>query len=210
MKINETELSIIKNYVQIAEQFYTDGKNPAQGDVEKLSRELYGELFGYRDAQPERAEPQVSDEEDAAQWIAENVPCLPQNVGELVAILSKYIKQFSESETRHNKDALIILSELIILKGYKDQHGKDKYYLYKQPKLWERAENIILKIDLASLQSPHPKPISEERIEEGAESYYYATDDFKMSNRKIQFGKSAFANGVKWALKELELTKPEK
>jgi hypothetical protein len=161
MKINETELSIIKNYVQIAEQFYTDGKNPAQGDVEKLSRELYGELFGYRDAQPERAEPQVSDEEDAAQWIAENVPCLPQNVGELVAILSKYIKQFSESETRHNKDALIILSELIILKGYKDQHGKDKYYLYKQPKLWERAENIILKIDLASLQSPHPKPISE-------------------------------------------------
>ena len=72
-----------------------------------------------------------------------------------------------KTELQKQKEAIFVLSELIILKGYKDQHGKDEYYLSEQPKLWEKANKVILEIDVSSLQS-HPTPeISEEKIVTG-------------------------------------------
>jgi hypothetical protein len=53
-----------------------------------------------------------------------------------------------------NKEALFVLSELVILKAYKDRHGKDDYYQDLQPKLWEKAKQVIMNIDVSSLECP--------------------------------------------------------
>ena len=53
--MKETELSVIQKYIKIAEESYKDNKNPAEGDTKRIAGELYEELFGWRDAQPERA-----------------------------------------------------------------------------------------------------------------------------------------------------------
>ena len=55
MEINETELSVIKEYIKIAEESYQDQKTPEVGNSKKIANELYNKLFGWRDAQSERA-----------------------------------------------------------------------------------------------------------------------------------------------------------
>lgn len=50
----ETELEIIERHVRIAEKSYSDGKTPDEDNVKRISQELYNDLFGWRDSQPER------------------------------------------------------------------------------------------------------------------------------------------------------------
>jgi len=35
------------------------------------------------------------------------------------------------------------LQELVDLKNYKDEHGKDEFYLENQPKAWKRARAVL-------------------------------------------------------------------
>lgn len=39
------------------------------------------------------------------------------------------------------------LRHLVILKKYKDRHGKDKHYAEQQPIAWENAIKILKEID---------------------------------------------------------------
>lgn len=41
------------------------------------------------------------------------------------------------------KDLENALQQLVYLKDYKDEHGKDDYYLKEQPKAWRNARLLI-------------------------------------------------------------------
>jgi len=44
------------------------------------------------------------------------------------------------------------LQYLVDVKMYKDIHGKDEYYLKNQPLAWEKAKNVLTKININSLE----------------------------------------------------------
>jgi len=46
----ETELEIIEKHIKIAEKSYCDGKTPDDKNVERISKDLYKDLFGWRDS----------------------------------------------------------------------------------------------------------------------------------------------------------------
>lgn len=50
----ETELEIIEKQIGIAADCYKDNKTPADDTLKNISQTLYDNLFGWRDAQPER------------------------------------------------------------------------------------------------------------------------------------------------------------
>jgi len=50
----ETKLEMIEKQITIASDCYKDGKTPADDTLKNISQDLYDNLFGWKDSQPER------------------------------------------------------------------------------------------------------------------------------------------------------------
>lgn len=57
----------------------------------------------------------TKDQEKAAQWIAETVPCLPQNVGELTALLSAYHSEMRKDELPTEEEIHVLVNKFLII-----------------------------------------------------------------------------------------------
>lgn len=73
---------------------------------------------------------------------------------------------------RKNKPELKALERLVFLKHYKDNHGKNDYYLREQPKAWGEAQAIVaentMDIDFKIIRSENTetvKPVMQSEVE---------------------------------------------
>lgn len=48
---------------------------------------------------------------------------------------------------RYSAEMLEVLSELVMLKEYKDKNGKDMHYVVEQPKAWKKAKELLIKLN---------------------------------------------------------------
>jgi hypothetical protein len=56
---------------------------------------------------------------------------------------------FGHLETlKENEELLNALYELVSLKKWKEEFGKDEWYLEKQPLAWENAEKVLMEFDI--------------------------------------------------------------
>lgn len=88
-----------------------------------------------------------------------------------------------EPEVIREDEIFTVLCELVDLKKYKDEYGKDEYYLETQPVLWEKA-NILLRKhldkgweELKDFNQVMTKPIDFTKPTEKKKLYYPSTPD---------------------------------
>lgn len=57
----------------------------------------------------------------------------------------RIIEQFVFDQEEENGEILEVLEELVSLKKWKEEFGKDEWYLQKQPIAWNNAKKVLEK-----------------------------------------------------------------